>query len=132
MPRGTTTVTTTQEVQIAPKVQKQLRTHLDSYASLQGEIKALDEAKKGTSAAVLDLALKHVDGDKFKLDGYGVAVVKGAKNKRLNTDRLIKRLVKDGKYSVTAAKAVLEDCTDETPKKDHVRITVPGEKGDDE
>jgi hypothetical protein len=73
-----------------------------------------------------------VDGDKFSIGEYKVAVVKGAKNKRLNQSKLIKRMVGDGKYSMKAAIALLEDCTDESPKKDHVRISVRGEDNEAE
>lgn len=131
MPRLTTTVTTTTEVTIAPKLQKKLLTELHGYASISSEMKELKAAKEGHSANVLKLS-KDVDGDKFELENYCVAVVKGAKNRKLNIQKLIKRLVKDDKYSVDAAKMMIEDCTDDTPKKDHVRITVKGEKEEDE
>lgn len=131
MPRATATVTTKQEVTIAPKVQKQLLTELNGYAAVNGEMKALKESKEGHSAAVLQLADKHVDGDKFAIEGFKVAVVKGARDRRLDKDALIKRLVKDGHYSMKAALALIEDCTSDKPKKDHVRITCPGDKDDE-
>ena len=127
-----TTVTTTQEVTIAPKIAKMLTTELQGYADVVQQMKIYDEAKTGHSAEVLRLALNHVDGDKFKVDGFGVAVVRGAMDRRLNKDKLLKRLVAEGKYSLKAAMALLQDCTDEKPKKDHVRITVPGDKESDE
>jgi hypothetical protein len=40
--------------------------------------------------------------------------------------------VKDRKYTAEAAMALLEDCTTDKPKKDHVRVTVPGEEAADE
>lgn len=132
MSRLTATVTTRTEVTIAPKVQRKLLTELNGYATVASEMKALDESKKGHSASVLALAEQGVDGDKFELEGFKVAVVKGARDRRLDKDALIKRLVKDGKYSVKAAQALIEDCTSDKPKVDHVRITVPGEKKDDE
>lgn len=131
MPKLTATVTTRQEVTIAPKVQRKLLTELHGYAAVSSEMKALKESKEGHSASVLALADEGVDGDKFEIEGYKVAVVKGAKQRTFNKEKLIKRLVKDGKYSVKAAQAVIEDCTDDAPKKDHVRITVPGEKADE-
>ena len=129
MPKAT--VTTTQEVTIAPKIVKKLLVELHGYGAITTELKALDSAKKDHSNKVLELAIEGVDGDKFSLEGYKVAVVRGAKNQRLSTEKLIKRLVKDGKYSVKAAMAIIEDCTDEKPKKDHVRITIPGEQEDE-
>lgn len=127
----TTSVTTTTEVTISPRIVKKLLVELRGYAALSGEMKALKDGKEGHSAAVLALADEGVDGDKFAIEGFKVAVVKGARDKRLDKDLLIKRLVKDGKYSVKAAQAVIEDCTSDKPKKDHVRITVPGEEGDE-
>ena len=124
------TISTTQQARISPKVERKLLTELRGYGSIATEIKALDAVKREHSDAVLYLSLEGVEGDKFEIEGYKVAVVKGAKNRKLSTDKLIKRLVKDGKYSVKAAQAVLEDCTEDVPKKDHVRITVPGEGED--
>lgn len=131
MPRQTTIVTTKQEVTIAPKLIKKLLTELHGYGAIAAEMKALKGGKEDHSAKVLELSLAGVDGDKYELEGYKVAVVKGAKNNKLNVAKLMKRVVGDGKYSVKAFTAVLEDCTDETPKKDHVRITPPGEKDDE-
>ena len=93
----TTTVTTKQEVTIAPKVARKLLTELNGYAAVSAEIKALSEAKTNHSAAVLALADEGVDGEKFELGGFKVAVVKGARDRRLDKEALIKRLVKDGK-----------------------------------
>lgn len=128
MPRLTTTVTTTTQVTIAPKVQKKLLTELHGYAVVSREMKALKASKEDHSATVLKLAEAGVDGDKFEIEGFKVAVVKNAKNRKLNIEKMIKRFLKDGTYSVKAAQALIEDCTDDTDKKDHVRITVPGEK----
>jgi hypothetical protein len=124
-------VTTTTEVTIAPKVQRKLLTELNGYNAVATEMKALKGSKEGHSAEVLRLS-SEVDGDKYELEGFKVAVVKGAKNRKLNTSKMIKRMVADGKYSMKAAQALIEDCTDETPKKDHVRITCPGDSGEDE
>jgi hypothetical protein len=131
MPKLTATVTTKQVVTIAPKLQRRLLTELQGYAVIAGEIKVLKGAKEDHSAKVLALSLEGVDGDKFELDGFKVAVMKGVPDRRLDKDALIKRLVKDGTYSVKAAQALLNDCTTEKAKKDFVKITVPGEKDDD-
>lgn len=131
MPRLTATVTTKTEVTIAPKVQRKLLTELHGYASVASEMKALKESKEGHSAAVLKLANEGVDGDKFDLDGFKVAVQRGIPDRRLDKDKLIKRLVKDGTYSVKAATALIADCTTEKPKKNFVKITVPGEKDEE-
>jgi hypothetical protein len=125
------TVTTTQEASISPKVQRKLLTELRGYGAIATEMKGLKDAKEGHSAAVLALSLEGVDGDKYELEGYKVAVVKGAKDRRFDKDKLVKRLVKDGKYTLKAAMALVEDCTTDKPKKDHVRITVPGEESDE-
>lgn len=128
--RTSVTTTQTQTVTIKPTVQRKLLTELHGYAAIHKEMKGLDAGKKTHSSAVLDLAVANVDAEKFELEGFKIAVVKGALDKRLNKEALVKRLVKDGKYSLKAALALMEDCTSEKPKKDHVRITVPGE--DDE
>lgn len=120
-------VTTTQTVSIKPQVQKKLLTELHGYATIAGEMKGLKTAKEDHSASVLALAMANVEADKFELEGYKVAVVRGALDRRLDKDAVVKRLVKDGKYSLKAAMALMEDCTSEKPKKDHVRVTVPGE-----
>jgi hypothetical protein len=130
VPKLTATVTTKTEVTIAPKVQRKLLTELHGYAAVTSEMKALQESKEGHSASVLKLANEGVDGDKFELEGFKVAVVKGAKQRTFNKEKLIKRFLKDGTYSVKAAQALIEDCTDDSSKKDHVRITAPGEKDD--
>lgn len=125
--KATTTITTKQVVNILPKVQRQLMTELNGYATMAAEMKGLDSAKKAHSTSVLDIALAHIDAEKFELNGYKVAVVKGALDRRLDKDAVVKRLVKDGTYSLKAAMALMEDCTTEKPKKDHCRITCPGE-----
>lgn len=140
MPSVTATVTTKQQVTISPKVVRKLLVELNGYAALSKEIKLLRKGDKDAgisgledhSANVLRLATEGVDGDKFEIEGFKVAVVKGARDRRLDKDALIKRLVKDGKYSVRAAQALMDDCTRETEKKTHCRITVPGEKDNDE
>ena len=130
MSSATVTVTTTQQARISPKVERKLLTELRGYGSIATEMKALDAVKREHSDAVLQLSLEGVEGEKFEIEGYKVAVVKGAKNRKLSTDKLIKRLVKDGKYSVKAAQAVIEDATEDVPKKDHVRISLPNEDTD--
>lgn len=133
MPVGNLTVSvkTEQKIAIAPKVQRKMLTELNGYAVIAREMKTLKTGKDGHSASVLELALANVEAEKFELEGFKIAVVKDAKNRKLNIDKLIKRLVKDGKYSVNAANAVLLDCTDETSKKTHIRITPPGEEESD-
>jgi len=123
-----TLVTTTTEVTIAPKVARKLLTELEGYALASAEARVYTTIKNDHAASVLALSQEGVDGDKYELDGYKVAVVKGARDRRLNKDAVIKRLVADGKYTMKAALALMEDCTTDTPKKDHVRITVAGEK----
>ena len=130
MGKVSATVTTTQEVSIAPRVQRQLLTEMHAYATHHREVKRLESEKKGHSKNVLDLSLANVDGDNFELEGFKVAVIKDAKTRKLDATKLIKRLVKDNKYSMKAAQALIEDCTTDTPKKPHVRITCPGD--DDE
>lgn len=127
MPTVTTTVTTTTAVKIAPKVQRKLLTELQGYASLQTEQKVLKAGMDEHRNNVLEICLAEVDAEKFELEGYKIAVVKGARDRRLDRERLIKRLVKDGHYSVKSAQALIEDCTTEKPKKDYCKLTIPGD-----
>lgn len=129
--RNRIVIKTEQQVTIAPKVAKKLLTELNGYAAITAEIKALDEAKKGHTQAVLELS-EQVDGDKYTLEGYKVAVVKGATDSRLDKEKLLKRLVADGHYSLKSAQALLSDVTVTKSKRDHVRISVPGERGDND
>lgn len=133
MTRAKVTTTTTEEVVISAKVQRKLLTELEGYAALNTEQKAMKAGMDEHRSNILEIANAEVEADKFEIEGYKVAVVKGAKDRRLDKKKVIARLVKDGKYSTKAAMALLEDCTTEKPKKDHVRVTVPGsEEGDDE
>ena len=128
--RNKATVTTVQEITIAPKLQKQLINELHGYQQFAEEMKVLKEGKEGCSAKVLTLS-DEAGVEKYKLEGFGVSVIKGARDRRLDKEELIGRLVKDGKYSMKAALALVEDCTTDKPKKDYVKITCPGEREDD-
>ena len=77
--------------------------------------KVLKEGKEGCSAKVLTLS-DEAGVEKYKLEGFGVSVIKGARDRRLDKEKLIGRLVKDGKYSMKAALALVEDCTTDKPK----------------
>lgn len=132
MSKAKVTTTVETEVVIAPKVQRKLLTELQGYQACQTEQKALKAAADEHRANIFEIADAEVEADKFKLEGFGVAVVRGAKDRRLDKAKLLKRLVADGKYSLKAAQALLEDCTTEKPKKDHVRVTVPGEESENE
>lgn len=132
MVKSKVTTTTVAEVTISPKVQRKLLTELEGYASLNAEQKAMKAGMDEHRSNIFTIADTEVEADKFEIEGYKVAVVKGAKDRRLDKTKLLWRLVKDGKYSLKAAQALLADCTTEKPKKDHVRVTVPGEETTDE
>ena len=127
MTKLTTTHTVKTEVKISAKTQRKLLNELRSYGSLAEEQKALKSSMDEHRNTVLEVALAEVEAEKFEIEGYKVAVVKGAKDRRLDKIKLIKRLVKDGHYSTISAEAMIEDCTTEKPKKDYCKITVPGE-----
>lgn len=130
MPKVTTTVTEKTEVRISPKVQRRLLTELQGYAALATEQKALKVGMDEHRNNVLTIADAEVDADKFELEGFKIAVCRGVPDRRLSKEQLIKRLVKDGHYSVKSAQALLDDCTTEKPKKDYCRISCPGDCAD--
>lgn len=133
MSKAKITTTTTTTVKLTPKVERQILTELQGYQACHGEMKALKDGADEHRENILALADEHAaDADGFEVEGFKVAVVRGAKDRRLDKQKLVKRLVKDRKYTAEAAMALLEDCTTEKPKKDHVRVTVPGEESEDE
>lgn len=134
MAKSTVTTTVTEQITIAPKVQRKLLTELQGYASCQAEQKVLKVAADEHRANILTIADAEVEAEKFEIEGFKVAVVKGAMDRRLDKQALLKRLVKDGHYSLKSAQAMLDDCTTERTKKDHVRVTCPndGEESENE
>ncbi len=127
----TTKQTVKTELKLKPSVQRKLLAELNSYASVAAEAKALKAV--GDSHRDNVLAMHDEIGEKkFEIGGFKVSLTTDAESRKLDKDKLIKRLVSDGKYSVKAATALLEDCTTSTPKKAYATIRVPGEKESDD
>jgi hypothetical protein len=126
------TTTVTEEVKLSPKLERQILTELQGYAACHAESKALKAGADEHRNNLFALADANVDADSFQVEGFKIAVVRNAIDRRLDKQKLVKRLVKDKKYTAEAAMALLADCTTDKPKKDHVRVTVPGEESSDE
>lgn len=130
MPKVTTTVTTREEVRIAPKIQRKLLVELQSYGTLAAESKAIKGAMDGHRSKVLAIADAEVGEKKFEIEGYKVAVVSDAEDRRLDRIKLVKLLISDGHYSSTSAEDLLDRATTRKAKKAYAKITAPG--GDDD
>jgi hypothetical protein len=129
----TTTTKTTTELKLNPKLERQIKTELHGYAAVHQEIKALSESKKEHSVNLLDMVTANLDPEhqNFELDGFKVATITNAKDKRLDKDKLKKLLVAEG-ISLKKVETIIAKATVEKPKKSHVRITIPGEVDDAE
>ena len=112
------TVKTTEEIKLAPKLEKQLRQRLTNYASLKQELDSLKAALDDEKAAIG--ALREKTGHtSVSLDGYTVTQVTGTTSK-LDKKKLIQ---------LGCAAAWIEEATVVTPKKPYELISLPGEKG---
>lgn len=119
MPKVQTTVEvkTTEEIKLAPKLEKQLRTRLENYAGLKAELDSLKAALDDEKVAIGKLREK-AGYQSLKLDGYTVTQVTGTTSK-LDKKKLI---------ALGCAAAWIEEATVVTPKKPYELVTVPGEK----
>jgi hypothetical protein len=131
MPKVTTTVTTREEVRIAPKLQRKLLVELQSYGELAMERKGITKSMDGHRAKVLAIADAEVGEKKFEIEGYKVAVVNDAEDRRLDRIKLVKLLISDGHYSSTSAEDLLDRATTRKAKKAYVKITAPGDTDDE-
>lgn len=113
------TVTTTEEVKLAPKLEKQLRQRLQNYAALKAEVASLIAALDDEKAAIGKLREK-TGHTSVQLDGFTVTQVTGVTSK-LDKKKLIQ---------LGCAAAWIEEATVTTPKKPYELVTVPGEKDD--
>lgn len=131
MAKVTTTVTTQTIVKIQPKVQRKLLVELQSYGELAVENKAIKHAMDGHRAKVLAIGRAEVGEKKFEIEGYKVAMVTDAEDRKLDRVKIIKFLVSDGHYSTESAEDLLDRATTRKPKKAYVKITAPGERDED-
>ncbi len=122
------TITTTQttELKLAPALKRRLLTKLRTYADLYLQAKTLKAAQGKLKDEVESL---FIDADEFAALQDGAAV-EGFRLKYVSPVRKklnIKKLLAQG---VTLAQ--IAQATDEVPTKPYTKITVPGEKDDDE
>lgn len=127
----TTKQTVKTELKLKPSVQRRLLNELRSYAGVAAEAKALKAAGDGHRATILGMQ-DEIGEKKFEIDGFKVALTTDAEDRRLDKDKLVKRLIRDGHYSLKSAQALLEDCTTRKPKKPYATIRVPGEQDDED
>lgn len=116
----TATVTTTEEVRLAPKLRQKLMTELRTYESLTGQIKVLEAARNKHKAAV-DAIRDEIGEQSIKLAGYTVTLCAPTR-KKFNE----KRFVSSG-----GDLKLYQNAFDEVPVKAYTRISLPGEKADE-
>lgn len=128
MPKITTKQTVTTEVTLKPRVQAEILTHCKTYQTELARRKAADTMMDVQREAVLQLGLEHVEGNKFEVDGFKIALVTDAETSKLDKDRLKKLLMAKTKLSLADLDALFERSTKKTPTKPYSKITPPGEK----
>ncbi len=114
------TTTQTTELVIEPRLKRQLKLYLDSYQKLKFAIDELTEqmdSKKAQIAAIRE----QVGEDKLACDGYKVSRIQGTYEV---LDK--KKLVELG-----CAMAWIQEATELKPKKEHIRISCPGDRSHD-
>lgn len=112
------TVTTTEEIKLAPKLEKQLRQRLQNYAELKASLKSIQSALDDEKGEIGKLREK-TGHQSVQLDGFTVTQVTGTTSK-LDKKKLV---------ALGCAAAWIEEATVVTPKKPYELVTVPGEKG---
>lgn len=117
MPSLTTTVTTTTDVELSPKVKRQLLTELNAYQALKVEVDALYDAMEEHKTTIREL--RETTGEKtISLNGFTCTNVAGTQ-KKLNKKKLL---------LLGCSMAWLNEATEEKPKKAYELVTCPGEK----
>ena len=114
------TTTQTTELVIEPRLKRQLLLRLKTYQALKGQIDALT-AKMDAEKAAVAVIREQVGEDKLACDGYKVSRIQGTYEV---LDK--KKLVELG-----CAMAWIQEATELRPKKEHIRISCPGERTHD-
>lgn len=130
MPTMTVKTVETVQVKIKPTVRRKLLGELRAYGELSSQAKVLKHAMEGHRNNILEIGLETGE-KKFELDGYKVALVTDAEDRRLDKVKLMKALVASGHYSVSSAQALLDAATTSKLKKAYAKVTVPGENDDE-
>lgn len=115
------TATQTTQVQIKPALKRRLMTELVAYTQLAGKRKAIDAEMKKHTAAV-EAIQTELGESKLEVDGYKATLVAPV------------RQVLDKKRFVALGGRLdlLEKATSGVPSKAYVKISAPGEKGEDD
>lgn len=116
------TVSSTQEVVLEPKLRKRLQLKLQEYARLSAEKK---ELKAKIDALTTELgALRDETGEmSVKLEGYGTITLVGGDYQKFNKKLFVK---------LGGDLQVYEEAREWKPKKSFNKVTIPGDKDDEE
>lgn len=121
MPGISTTQTT--EIQLAPRLKQQLLDKLTQFDRNDEEIKRREAQNVKIKQEVDDIMTQAGEGNALlagiDIDGYRVKLVTGLSTK-LDKDRLKRQ------HGLTQAD--LDACSDTTPNKPYVKVTLPKEK----
>jgi hypothetical protein len=106
-----------QEIELSPRVRRELTEKFIAYAGLQQRIKEL-ELQKEEMKAEIAVIRENAGVITLGLNGFRTTLVGGTR-KKLNKKKLI---------ALGCAAAWIEMATEETPTKEYEKITLPGEK----
>ncbi len=118
MPSLTATTTTTEEVQLDPRLRRKLVTKLQAYAKKTAEIKKLT-AEKDKLVSELG-ALRDESGEvSLRLEGLGTITLVAGTQKKFNPKKF---------EALGGDLAIYNQAFEEKPKKSYEKITLPGER----
>jgi len=117
---ATITATTTQEVEITPKLRTQILNKLHAYAGLRSQIDDLKAKIVELGGEIGDLR-DDTGAMSISLEGFKVTLV-APTYRKLNKKKFV---------ALGGDLKILDQATEEKPKKSYNKITVPGEKEED-
>lgn len=120
MPTLTATVTTTTEIKLKPSIRTKLLNLFRQYAALRDQKKTTEHAMKKIVGQIADIRNETGEGS-LKLEGFTTSLVAPTR-KKFNE----KRFVAEG-----GDLELYKSCFDEVPVKSYEKVSVPGEKEDD-
>lgn len=121
MPSITATVTATTEIKLNPKLKKRLLTELKGYAALKVQRDAIDHAMTKHREGI-EGVLDELGESSIAIEGYKSTLVAPVR-KKLDPKRLV---------ALGVSTDVIAKATTETPGKPYVKVTVPGEKTEED
>lgn len=111
-------VTTTTEIKLDVKVHARLMTDLRAYAELRSQLNDIKEAMEALNGSI-ETRRDKIGEQSVTLEGFKVTRVSGQTYRKLNKKKFV---------AAGGSLAMLEDATENKPKKAHTKITCPGEK----